>query len=99
MNFNLIWWTGLLKDVIVVGVVQVAPDADELRREVVVLEASAGHSQVVKFRQDFAIQMTQLKIIKNSCWKERKIDGAKCKKKSNGTLIFINFNKFTSISC
>ena len=85
-----------MKDVIVVGVVQVAPDADELRRELVVLEASAGHSQVVKFRQDFAIQMTQLKIIKNSCWKER---NAKCKKKSNGTLIFINFNKFTSISC
>jgi hypothetical protein len=56
---------GLLEDVVVVGVVQVAPDADELRRQLVVLEAGAGDAQVVKLRKDLAVQVAQLKVAEN----------------------------------
>ena len=67
LTFYLVGRASFLEGVVVVGVVQVTPDANELRRKVVALQARAGHSKVMKFWQNLAVKMTQLKI-KEFCY-------------------------------
>ncbi len=62
LTFYLVRRASFLEGVVVVGVVQVTPDADELRR----------HSKVMKFWQNLAVKMTQLKI-KEFCYLIRSI--------------------------
>ena len=67
LTFYLVGRASFLEGVVVVGVVQVTPDANELRRKVIALQARAGHSKVMKFGQNLAVKMTQLKI-KELCY-------------------------------
>ncbi len=72
LTFYLVGRASFLEGVVVVGVVQVTPDADEFRWKVIALQTRAGHSKVMKFGQNLAVKMTQLKI-KEFCYLIRSI--------------------------